>query len=334
MRGQIIDLYKELLFRTPNDLEISHWLNTSLSPMEVRRGILLSPERASKVVRLDDYDVVVNPLDHTSQRIRGQEGFDDWDLLIQHLEPGQVAIDVGAHQGCFTVKAAARGSTVIAIEAGLDNVLCLQRTSQMNPSLDIRIFHCCSWSHKTALNFYEDRAWGHVVTPDTHDGHEATGTVSAEPVDDLVGELISRTSCAKIDVEGSELETLHGMERLLRHGIDVLYENNSHCLAHRNIDLNGPARFLEKFGYKNYLVYEDALYPLIGEWTQPTTVLDILATKKSPEIFGRTVFEPMTNRQMSEEMLKLLHLAEGKNHVRREIRKHPKLATAQLLKAV
>lgn len=334
MRGQVIDLYKELLFRTPNDLEISHWLNTSLSPAEIRQGILLSPERASKVVKLDGHDVVVNPLDHTAQRIRGQEGFGDWDLLIQYLGPGQVSIDVGAHQGCFTVKAAARGSTVIAVEAGLENVLCLQRTSQLNPSLDIRIFHCCSWSHKTALSFYEDRAWGHVVTPEIHDGHEATATVSAEPVDDLVGELIGRAACAKIDVEGSELETLRGMKRLLWQGIDILYENNSHCLAHRNIELDAPARFLEQFGYKNYLVYEDALYPLTGKWTQPTTVLDILATKKSPELFGREVRKPMTSRQMSNEMLKLVHLAEGKNHVRREIRKHPELATEKLLRTV
>lgn len=332
-RKKIGDLYDDLLFRPATDADINCWLNHSLE--QVRQGILISPERASKIAKLCGFEIAVDPNDHTMQRIKSSEGFDHWELILQPLKPGDVAIDLGAHQGTFSVQAAARGAVVVAVEASETNVRYLRATVKMNPELDIRVFHRCCWSHKTELEFFDDRAWGHVVTSQTTDGIPPNSKVLAEPVDDLVGPLLSeRVVCAKIDVEGSELKALQGMQKLIAQGIDILYESNSHCLHHNGIDLREPCRLLQAAGYKNYLVHETELYPLTGNWTQPTTVHDILATKKDPKSFGRRVHKPMSNQKMASEMLRLLNLPESRNHVQREINNNPKLAIRALLQAL
>lgn len=321
MRDQIANWYEEFLFRTPSQSEVESWIAI------VRDGILHSPERQSKVTQFKGFAVAVTPGDQESLAIHAQQSAFSFNLLLQQLERGDVVVDLGAHLGTFSIQAAARGAIVLAVEAGCENVRYLSATARMNPQLDVRVFHCAAWFEEASLGFAENGTWGVV------DSRSET-KIRAAAVDDLLDDLITRVSCVKIDVEGSEPEALMGMARLLEREVDVLYESNSHTLAMLGHDIRECVAMLTKKGYDNYLIHEGALYQIEKDFTQPTTVADCLATRRDPRRLGVPVYKAMSDAQMSFEMLRLLELPESRAHVARELRIHPHLGTPELIRAL
>jgi len=272
-----------------------------------------------------EFEVATDPTD-MDLRVHTDASFWLWDLLLQQVRTGDVVLDVGAHQGSFTIQAAARGAKVIAVEAGENNVRLLRETVRLNPSLDIWVNHCAAWSERTTLRFAQNRAWG-MVAPE---GVE----VQAVPVDALVGDLLDRVRCVKIDVEGAEPEAVRGMQRILGLGVDVLYETNTHTLTLLGGTLRGLRQQFTEAGYTSYLVHEHALYKMGPDDTQPTVVGDCLGTKREPTHLGLPVHEKMQDEFLVAEMIRLIDLPESRAHVRREVEGRPDLLTPDLAAAL
>lgn len=330
MRATIIRLYEEHLFRTPSTAEVDSWIALKMPSEAIEERMLASAERKTRTAVVPGpvaVTLAVDPSDDTALRIQIEEGLFNWKLLLSQIQVGDVVADLGAHQGIFTAHAAARGATVLAVEAGSINAQLLRHTARMNPNLDVRVHHCAAWFEKTTLGFTQNRAWGMV-------DERSETRVPAERTDDLVGDLLDKVRCVKMDVEGAEPHALRGMPELLKRGVDILYETNDYTLNLLGFDIRSPRKILADAGYTSYLAHEGAIYRLREDDSQPTVVADCIALRGDPKRLGVPVNEPMSDKKLVSEMIRLINLPQSREFVRREISKRPDLATAELRRVI
>jgi FkbM family methyltransferase len=144
--------------------------------------------------------------------------------FLKAMPPGSVLADLGANVGGYALFAAALGHSVIACEPGYENYASLVRNSILNRvnerllALNVAVgdSNRLDWLHYTDL---QSGAASHVL------GQATPGNVPLKwhrqmvPVwrlDDLVPALnLPLPTHVKLDVDGSELAALVGMERLL-----------------------------------------------------------------------------------------------------------------------
>lgn len=146
-------------------------------------------------------------------------------FLDEHLEPGDLFVDVGAHWGIMSLHAASRWpgeARVLAVEAAPRNVAQLRRWVAHN-RLEDRI--------EVVAAGLADRAGFATLAPQSTAGHHLThlgpgraGPGLRIPVTTLDRLLAARPALAarpvvlKVDVEGLEPEVIAGAERLLASG--------------------------------------------------------------------------------------------------------------------
>ena len=148
-------------------------------------------------------------------------------LLIDHLLPGMVFIDVGAHYGYFTLLASrlvAPGGAVVAFEpsrftarllrrnvSGVAGVVVEECAVLDGPgSVELNDFGASNSALNTVL------ADARVPEPERRDLTAQKYDVPSVSLDDYTGERGLRPNVVKLDAEGAELAILSGMERLLR----------------------------------------------------------------------------------------------------------------------
>ncbi|HVE94047.1 MAG TPA: FkbM family methyltransferase [Acidimicrobiales bacterium] len=205
--------------------------------------------------------------------------------LFRHLlRKGACVIDVGAHLGTFAIAAAALECEVIAIEAAPNNVALLLAAAARNSFDRCEIVHAIVADRSGTAEFEPDLAWGHVVTADVP-ARDQSITLPTVTVDALVRQRgWSRVDMVKIDVEGSELNVLKGMEQtLLRPDAPVLIiESNGVALRQYGSSPSALVQVLEDFGFALYLIDREVpgqLVPIDSTAVQAETVVDLLAVK-------------------------------------------------------
>lgn len=164
--------------------------------------------------------------------LRGEhQEFDTTLWLRKVLEPGMVAIDVGANVGQMTLEAASlvgSAGRVIAIEPGTGNVQVLRRHLTAN-GLDAitEVIEAACSDRVGTVNFFivGDSAdvvgSGHslleaAVAKDKARFTTTEVVVPACTIDDLCASRGLKPDAIKVDVEGGELAVLRGMARTLR----------------------------------------------------------------------------------------------------------------------
>ena len=140
-------------------------------------------------------------------------------FLDAHLRPEDLFIDVGAHWGIMTLQAVSRWPGQIhalAIEPLPGNLPYLHRWVSDNDVGD-----CVEIIAAAAA----DRPGQGRLRPESTMGHslikERAGPVTVVSIDQLLAErpqFVERRVIVKIDVEGSEVDVVKGMDRLLRSG--------------------------------------------------------------------------------------------------------------------
>jgi len=221
------------------------------------------------------------------------------------LSPGDRVLDLGAHLGGFALAASALGCEVLAVEASPRNAALLKLSVAHNQFDKLTVVHAAVSDERGSVEFAPDGPFGHVATPKKD---VPAVTVPAVRVDDLLEELgWDSIQFVKLDVEGSEVQALRGMPRVLSDANAplVFFESNTHTLGffdQTGEDLKAEFR---RWGYVVYSVEPLALRAVKPGQEQSETVVDYLAAKVLPPALA-----PWTRRHggRAASMLRRLHL--------------------------
>ena len=140
-------------------------------------------------------------------------------VILDHLRPGDVFVDIGANIGAFTLPAARKvGKTgrVLAAEASADIFLYLLRNVAVNGANDVITLNCAICNSTGSVHFYpapkEKFGMGSL-------GAQFSGkpvTVPAKRLDTALEQTgIKHVDVLKIDVEGFEVSVFKGAHKLL-----------------------------------------------------------------------------------------------------------------------
>lgn len=176
------------------------------------------------------------------------------------LQPGALAVDVGAHIGyytCLAARAAGPGGSVQSFEPSSENVSVIRHNLHRNgltnavvhevaatASAGSRVLHLTEATDNHSLH-------GHPASPTV-----ATTNVAGVPVDDVVD---GPARVIKVDVEGAEQEVLAGMRGLLgrSHGATVLVEWNPEALRWAGTPPDTLPDLMLELGVKDLTVLDE-----------------------------------------------------------------------------
>jgi FkbM family methyltransferase len=163
----------------------------------------------------------------------------------RELGDGGLFIDVGANVGTYTIWAAELGAEVIAIEPAPDTFELLRENIALN-GYPVTAVLAAAGDHCGTARFSAGLDAGNSLRPD---GPAVTDLVT---IDSLIGER--RVAGMKIDVEGYEIDVLHGAARALterRIGLIQIEWNEMSTVA-LGTDRRPTAELLARHGYRLY----------------------------------------------------------------------------------
>ena len=151
------------------------------------------------------------------------------ELARAHRRPGEamILLDVGSCAAYYPLTLGARVAfdEIVAFEPVPSNLAQLRANLMMNGRLDdVRIVEKAMSDREGVTEFIvstdRNRGWSRILDDDLESGEK----VIRVPVGTLDGEIDARGKLivAKIDVEGGELRTVRGMERLVRENRAIL----------------------------------------------------------------------------------------------------------------
>jgi len=179
----------------------------------------------------------------------------EWESWMQNYikpEKGSVFIDVGANVGKYSLmfsKMIGNTGKIIAIEPVPNTFEALTEAIKLNKFDNIVPLNIACWNKNTKLNMFQAEMSGEsTIKEDYGLGYFA---VEARTLDSIVHELgLNTVDSVKIDVEGSEIEVLEGMENILKQHtpeivIEIHQEHQKHILT-----------FAGKFNYRYKAIEE------------------------------------------------------------------------------
>ena len=235
--------------------------------------LLLSVVDDIRTVSIDDVSASFRVSSPFEFDLFYNEGYNNEEAVLRdvlsHLESDDVFYDVGAHVGSYAIFAANAldEGKAIGFEPHPENRQCLQENAALNNG---RIE-----SYRYALSDTEGRsefaASGNAAeaTGALHEGHTADGqTVSVEtvPGDVLIDrEEVPPPNVIKIDVEGAELDVIHGLQSTLeRRTCRIVYcECHPDELRRRGHATDAVERTLESLGFETEQIHDRGDQPFV-----------------------------------------------------------------------
>jgi FkbM family methyltransferase len=182
------------------------------------------------------------------------------EAFLGTLREGMVVIDVGAHIGYFTLRAAKAvgpAGRVHAVEPARENQVALEENIRLNRFENVTL-HACAASKSR-----ERRIFHLTGSSDSHGfyPHPCTETVQTIEIDVMpLDQLVQGpVDAIKIDVEGAEIEVLQGMSRVLAENsqIALCVEWNLPCLRNAGRDPCELPAYLLDLGFRKIQVLDD-----------------------------------------------------------------------------
>src|SRR6476620_9919330 len=138
--------------------------------------------------------------------------------LASRLDSGSVVVDVGANVGSHGIRLSRMvdGLRVLAFEPSTAAFETLLRNIEKNGVTNLEAHRVAVSDHSGWLRLTTHlQAMNFVVPQGRGVTDSVTETVECRTLDELLEELTDRVDVVKIDVEGSELEVVHGARRTL-----------------------------------------------------------------------------------------------------------------------
>jgi FkbM family methyltransferase len=210
--------------------------------------------------------------------------------IERFLTPGSYVLDLGAHVGTFSLKAAADGCLVAAVEASPKHVDLLQRSVERSGfGRSVEVVHAAVGDQPGSVRFRMASLWGMVdlgATLTAEAEHAPVVEVPMRTGDEILGALgWSRVDFMKVDVEGSEVAAFRGLSGLLERddAPAIVYECNGLSLPHFGYRTSNLMRLLEWYGYRSYRMEADRFLPVAPADLQPEAWVDLIALKPRHE---------------------------------------------------
>lgn len=168
----------------------------------------------------------------------------------QAVKPGDVVFDVGAHIGCFTLKAARKvgeSGRVVSFEPSSENFKLLSLNVSSNNYTNSKLFNVAVGAAPgTATLHLGNRRGTNSLLSEANVDQVGVEEVPIRTLDSVAEELeLSKVDFLKIDVEGFELEVLKGAQNVLSsHHPSIAMETHGFGASDEEI-----GRFLADFGY-------------------------------------------------------------------------------------
>jgi FkbM family methyltransferase len=183
----------------------------------------------------------------------------DW--LSTNLQPGLLVADVGAHIGFLTIfiaRLVGETGRVYAFEPAPDNLSYLRRNVAQNAAANVVVVPAAAGARRaTRILYLVEEGDMHSLFPDNPLSH-AVGTVEVEQL--AMDDVVSHLDLAKIDVEGAEIEVLHGMGRILAQQPKpvLVVEWSPTCQLTAGHEPKELIQVLRDFGYEPLILGEPA----------------------------------------------------------------------------
>lgn len=179
-------------------------------------------------------------------------------FVDEHLRPGDLFIDVGAHWGIYTLTAVTRYPNEIralAIEPDAENVRQLRRMLALNGvEALVEVIQAAAGREPGEALLRWGGTMGHSCVSAHPEGVKIP-VVSLDHVLQGLPDWQHRRVFLKIDAEGFEPEVLHGAERLLASGrvAAVIWEKGTYYDDQPGVDkLRRALKHLEEFGFVHW----------------------------------------------------------------------------------
>jgi FkbM family methyltransferase len=195
-------------------------LTKLVSPSRFTSVGTLLPGKSPVTVSLAGFEASVRP------------GTNDLDLLLNHeprtmrwmhVGPGEVLVDVGAHIGRYTLRAATSASLVVAIEPDPENFVALANNVGMNRFENVLLIHQAMSDHAGVQRLHlaggQNRGTSSLEAGWKMNGEVGSRRaveVKCNTIDDALRSLkLDRIDWLKVDVEGHEEQVLEGARETL-----------------------------------------------------------------------------------------------------------------------
>jgi len=184
-------------------------------------------------------------------QIEDPEQRDEFTNFISHCSDKMLLFDVGAHWGVFSLAAALKGATVVAMDPSRTATRMITVQSEINKCKDrISVLESAA---SDAAGFIEMLGAGVFTAGYFRVSHgrmkKDLTTVRSTTIDKL-SETFGYPTHIKIDVEGYEIAALRGAHATLEHKSPLLFlELHNEIIAHDGGQPEATLEFLSDHGY-------------------------------------------------------------------------------------
>jgi FkbM family methyltransferase len=198
------------------------------------------------------------------------------------LRPGEVAFDVGANIGWYSVliaAATANRNTVYAFEPDAFNFNLLYENVSLNGAssvLPVRLAVGEESCTKTLFKYPSKNLGRHSLLPIGQDGSEMVECVALDDFCLSRGIDPARVAFLKIDVEGYEMFVIRGASTVLQHARVVVTEYIPKQLAHGGVQGEDFIDSMGERGFEPHLVEEGRLCLKSREQIKALEACDII----------------------------------------------------------
>lgn len=165
------------------------------------------------------------------------------------IKKDDIIIDIGAHVGIFTLRAARQAKNVLAIEPHPFNYSLLTNNVKANKLVNVQTLRLALWSSNGKMKLYLASSASHSLKPYLKDKSKYL-EVQTKTLDTIIKELgIKRVNFIKIDVEGAELEVLRGAEETLKENDPFI----SIAAYHTSTEVHEITEYLQRKGFRVFV---------------------------------------------------------------------------------